>query len=370
MNTSPKLNWLERTAVSFLRERNGRIEEKIRRLDTAAIDEIRRLERSTILIAAFSGLLSGALIGGLEVWLNVSMPDAYETVEGILRYWIPFILGSVLVSAVEIVFLYWLVLGRVGQISDIAGIRLSEAAVEQVIAVALSRAALDVPDPREPFFGIDPLARVPRWKLVLFALAYRLKIGVTSFVIRLLLRRILGRAAVRTLIPMVAIFVYSVWNAIIIAWIMRASRLRAVAPFAIREFGLTMSLHREKLTVEQRQILVMAVAEAIQVSALTHPSFGLLLRTLLDALEVTTEEISWEHDWDSRRASFRSWTAFERTLLLETVTFTMILAGRPGRRQRQFIVQTFDDCDQPFDRKVLEKKYEYFYSGQGWSGPE
>jgi hypothetical protein len=43
------------------------------------------------------------------------------------------------------------------------------------------------------------------WKLLLYTLFYKLKVGITSFIFRILLRRVLARAALRSAIPLVAI---------------------------------------------------------------------------------------------------------------------------------------------------------------------
>jgi hypothetical protein len=356
-----ELNWLERTAVAFLRDRNGRIDERIRRLSERDLAEIRQLERSTIAIAALSGVISGVLIGGLEVWLNARMPDAYSSFAGVVNYWTPFLIGSILVSAIEIVFLYWLVLGRVGRISDIAGLRLTGSQIEAVVAVGLSRAALDVPDPREPLFGIDPYARVPRWRMILFAVAYRLKIGATSVLVRMILRRVLARAAVRTLIPLIAIVIYAVWNAVIIHWVMQAARIRVVGPFAIREFGVELSFRRESLNPAERQIVMAAVAEVIQVGGRTHPNLALLLETLFEVLALKPE--STPRSWHPQRAALDDWSSEQCDILLRTVTLTVVLTGRPRRAQLAFLRQVHADCGRDFTSSAVFSDYWRFFNG-------
>lgn len=362
-----ELNWLERTAVAFLRERNGRIDERVRRLSERDLHEIRQLERSTIALAALSGVLSGALIGGLEVWLNSRMPDAHSSLSGIVNYWTPFLIGSILVSAIEIVFLYWLVLGRVGRISDIAGLRLTGSQIEAVVAVGLSRAALDVPDPREPLFGIDPYARVPRWRLILYAVAYRLKIGATSFFVRMILRRVLARAAVRTLIPLIAIVIYAVWNAVIIFWVMRAARIRVVGPFAIRELGVELSFRRESLSLADRQTIMAAVAELIQVGGRTHPNLALLLETLFEIFGLKPELIP--RSWQARRAKLGHWSSDQCDILLRILALVILLTGRPRRTQLAFLRQVYGECGRDFSPARLFSDYQRFFDGASIASP-
>jgi len=363
---SPKLselNVIERTAVQFLRKRNPLDEPRVHRWPKEELRHIRWLEISAVILAAVSGIASGALIGGLEVWLNFTITDTDESWLRWLEYWAIFLGVSVVISAVEIVFLYWVVLWRVARITSIAGLRLSEPEVEQVIAIGLSRAALDLPDPREPIFGIDPFLRVPRWKLWGYAALYRLKIGATSFIVRVMLRRVLARAAIRALIPLVAMAVYAVWNAIIIGWVMRASRIRAAGPIAIEELAQRVSGRREGLDESTRRLLLEAVAEAIIRSANDHPNFVILLGRLFEELEIRPGTL--DLDWPAHRESIGELDADEQELLLDVLQVTVMLDGRPRRRQKQFLHEVYGVCGQSFDPEPLQEHYMEFFKGQG-----
>lgn len=358
-----ELNLIERMAVRFLRSRNGLDEPRVHRWPKDELRTIRRLEISAIMLAAFSGMVSGALIGGLEIWLNFTFTDTGESWARWLEYWVIFLVVSVLISAIEILFLYWVVLWRVARISNIAGLRLSDPEVEQVVAIGLSRSALDIPDPRKPFYGVDPYIRVPRWRLIAYAILYRLKIGATSFIVRVLLRRALARAAVRALIPLVAIVIYAIWNAIIIGWIMQASRVRAAGPIAIQELGEQLLAMRPDLDEGVRRLLLEAVAETIIRSANDHPNFVLLLGRLFEDLEI--EPGSLDLDWSANRSRIPELSAREQDLLLNLVKITILLDGRPRRKQLQFLQEIHEACGQTLDKGETSRLFRSFAQGQG-----
>lgn len=358
-----ELNLIERMAVRFLRARNGLNEPRIQRWPAQELRTIRQLEISAIILAAVSGMASGALIGGLEIWLNFTITDTDESWARWFEYWVIFLVVSVLISAIEILFLYWVVLWRVARISAIAGLRLSDPEVEQVVAIGLSRSALDIPDPRKPFYGVDPYIRVPRWRLIAYAILYRLKIGATSFIVRVLLRRVLARAAVRTLIPLVAIVIYSIWNAIIIGWIMRASRVRAAGPIAIQELGEQLLAARADLDEGVRRLLLEAVAETIIRSANDHPNFVLLLGRLFADLEI--EPGSLDLDWSANEARITELSAMEQNLLLNLVKITILLDGRPRRKQLRFLEEIHRACGETLDKGETKRLYRNFSRGQG-----
>lgn len=358
-----ELNAIERTAVRFLRRRNPLDEPRLHRWPEAELRHIRWLEMSAVILAAVSGIASGALIGGLEIWLNFTITDTDESWLRWLEYWAIFLGVSIVISAVEIVFLYWVVLWRVARVASIAGLRLSEPEVEQVMAIGLSRSALDLPDPQEPIYGIDPFLRVPRWKLWAYALLYRLKIGATSFIVRVMLRRVLARAAVRALIPLVAIAIYAVWNAIIIGWVMRASRIRAAGPIAIEELVQRLSRELNGLDEPTRRLLLEAVAEAIIRSTNDHPNFVILLTRLFHTLEIRPGTL--DLDWPGHAGAIQKLGARQQALLLDVLQVAVMLDGRPRRRQKRFLREVHELCDRHFDPESLESHYREFFRGQG-----
>ncbi|TVP88943.1 MAG: hypothetical protein EA347_05070 [Thioalkalivibrio sp.] len=358
-----ELNLIERMAVWFLRRRNALDQPHVHRWPADELRTIRWLEVSAVILAAFSGVVSGALIGGSEIWLNATITDTDESWLRWVEYWALFLAISVAITAVEIVFLYWVVLWRVARITAIAGLRLSDHQVEQVIAIGLSRSALDLPDPQEPIYGIDPFQRVPRWRLWGYALLYRLKIGATSFIVRVMLRRVLARAAVRALIPLVAIVVYAIWNAIIIYWVMRASRIRAAGPIAVEELGQRLSGQVEALDADTRRLILEAVAEVIIRSANDHPNFVILLGRLFPELEIRPGTL--DLDWADRRQSVRDLDASAQSLLLDVLQVTVMLDGRPSRRQRTFLREVCELCGRSLDEERLDAYYGEFFRGQG-----
>lgn len=360
---SPDLNVIERLAVDYLRKRNALEQPRVHRWPLDELRSIRRIERTAVFLAALSGAISGALIGGLEVWLAFTMPDASESWGGRLEYWAIFLGVSLLISGAEILFLYWVVLHRVARITSIAGLRLSNRDIEQVIAIGLSRAALDLPDPQEPIYGIDPYARVARWKLIAYAVLYRIKIGATSFIARVLMRRVVARAALRAYIPLVAIGIYAVWNAIIIGWIMRASRIRAAGPIAVQELGERIRVERAGMSEQARRAILEAVAEGIMRSANDHPNFLLLLARLFEDLELRPGTLNL--DWSSNLATVSELQQPEQDLLLAVLTVTVMLDGRPNRAQKQFLAETHAACGRPFHPESLNVLYRDFFRGQG-----
>lgn len=357
------VNFVERLGLDFLRKWVDRSDPHIHKWSPSALRRIQRIARWTIAVAAFTGAVSGTILGGLEIWLSAEMVEDATERRGQLPYWSVYLSVAVLVSGAEILFLYWLVLRRVARISSIAGIRLSTEEIEQVIALGLSRAALELPNPREPIYGIDPYARVPRWKLVAYAILYRLKIGLTSFVVRVLLRRALARAALRFFIPLVSIPVFAIWNALIIGWVMREVRIRVAGPVAVEDLAELISAHKANLGEESCRLMLEMIGEAIIRGEDAHPNYVLLLERLSRDLGISPQSITV--DWDSSRRALKSENRKAQEILLITLTVAAILNGQLRRAQRELLAEAYRVCGRVFDVHGLAGLRREFINGQG-----
>ena len=94
------------------------------------------------------------------------------------------------------------------------------------------RAALELPSPPDSVLGVDPYRRASRLALLAASVLYKLKIGLTNFVLRAVLRRLLGRSALRAYLPLVAVPVTALWNGLVVWWVLRQARVRLLGPSA------------------------------------------------------------------------------------------------------------------------------------------
>jgi hypothetical protein len=362
-----ELNFVERIGLDFLRGRTGRQDSHVHKWSDRELSEIERAERWTIKVAALTGAISGSILAAVEIWLSGGMIEdvAVTHFREQLPYWSIYLSLAALVSGAELLYLYWFVLRMVARISAIAGLCLSAKEIEQVIARGLSRAAFEIPNPRVPIYGIDPYARVPRWKLIAYALFYRMKVGVTSFVLRVLLRRILARTALRFLIPLVAIPVFGIWNGLIARWVMREVRIRIAGPVVVQDLAEWISLSRASLTEESRRLILQSVGEAIIRGEDAHPNYDLLLTRLIQDLEISPE--STQIDWNASRAGLKNLNPQAQDLLLIVLTATTILNSRLRKAQQDLLAEAHALCNRPFRVEALLGLRRQFVRGQGLS---
>ncbi len=364
---APIVNVVEQIGLDFLRGCIERRDSHIHKWSHLELLEIERTERWTMGVAALAGAVSGGILGAVEIWLFSGLMEDVATTHWrqMLPYWSIYLSIAVLATAAELLYLYWTLLRMVARISSIAGLCLSGEEIEQVIAIGLSRAALDLPNPRAPVYGIDPYARVPRWQQVAYAILYRVKVGLTSFILRVLLRRVLSRASLRFVIPLIAIPVFALWNAVVVRWIMREVRIRAAGPVAVQDLGDRISSAQAALSEKSRRLILETVGESIIRSQDAHPNYVILLTHLFEVLEISPDSLII--DWESSRASLGNIKRPEQDLLLITLIVATILNGRLRSAQKEFLDEVHRACGRSFQTEVLRPLRREFISGRGIS---
>lgn len=347
-----------------LRRWNRRDSWAVHPLAKGELAQLRQLERRTLVLAALAGVLSGAVLGGAEVVSDGRLGTFdFEMWREQWRTWVVYVSLVIVVSVIEILFLYGNAIRGAGRISSFAGLQLSGHPTGEQVARALVRAALELPNPRERIHGVDPYARTPRWKLTVLAVAYKAKVSATSFILRILLRRLLARAAVRAFIPLIAIPVYAFWNALVTRWVLRQARIRAFGPLAVRDLTQHVTAARGVLGTECRRLIVHAVSEAIVRTGDADPNYHLLLGQLIESLEVSpSADLT---DWESARTAAGHLTEPERQMFLTVLTVAAVIDGRVRGSEAALLEEAHRLCHRPFDRANLDRVLKGFLDGQG-----
>lgn len=164
-----------------------------------------RIQRGAIARAAAAGAISAGVAAALDLfWLQKTgiTPESDA-----MTYWGLLAAISGVTAFVEIAYLYFDALRSVLSLSRTAGLNIFSSDIEarRAVARALARAALELPNPPHRAFGVDPRRELSRTRLILVTLLYKAKIGLTNFLLKAVLRRAIGRAAVRAWLVFVAV---------------------------------------------------------------------------------------------------------------------------------------------------------------------
>ena len=323
--------------------------------------------RGTVFRACLAGAASAAIAAAAEAYAEKTYGATHANFDVALHYW-GIVIGFTVVAAIlEILFLYWDSLRAVHRMARAAGYDPfgSNASEDQAaVAAALARAALELPNPTESAFGVNPHREASKLKLLLASLLYKIKVSVTNFAIKLLVRRIAGRALVRTwLLPFLAIPGTAAWNGIVCYVVLREARIRVMGPSAAHELVAAIFDQKVDLSTEARITLVRAVASSIVRTEDLHPNLQSVLvevmRRIEDPLPDGIDDASVFLDKLGRL------TVPEQRMVLRVLAAAAIIDGRFSGTEKNLVQEALARCGLSSDVGPVERLRRAFVRGDG-----
>jgi len=363
---------LERLGVRYFNRRaralpKVELEDAIHFLNPNERRALRRIQWGAILRAFLVGALSASVVASaMVVLLPLKGDESGGAWHHVATYWGLVGAIGVVTAIAEVGFMYWDSLRSVHSLAHAAGLDIFGGGEDSdseraAVAAALARAALELPNPPEEIFGVDPHRELSRVRLVFVTLMYKAKISLTNFVLKALVRRMLGRAGVRTWLHYVGVPVTAAWNATVSFVVLREARIRVMGPSAVMEY-VSLILDREPpLGRAGRQAAMRAVGCCIISTRDMHPNLRALLSHLRERLRIE------EHEALDDRARFLSdleeLAPSERVLVLRLLYLSAIIDGRVARAERRLVNRALSICGLPPDDGTLNEIKRAFVHG-------
>ncbi|MBL8954865.1 MAG: hypothetical protein JNK82_29070, partial [Myxococcaceae bacterium] len=326
--------------------------------------------RNAVVRAALAGAASSVIAGAAEVFANDTVGEhAPAAQQNAIEFWAIVITFTVIAAVAEIAYLYWDTLRSVHELSRQAGLELfhGKRDDDQMVATVLARAALELPNPLENRWGINPRRESSRWKLLAASLLYKAKVGITNFLFKALIRRMMARVLLRqtlaNLLPFLAVPVTAAWNGYVCWRVMREARLRAMGPSAIKELVKKLFADHAELDDAGRLAALRAVAAAIVRTQDLHPN----LATLFDAV---AEHAKYEgkEELDDPGQFLRSLSGLSeqnQRLAIQVLGIACIVDGQLARKEKLLWAEALAAAGRPVELSRLEKLCREFVRGDG-----
>ncbi|MEC8428708.1 MAG: hypothetical protein VXZ35_09790, partial [Pseudomonadota bacterium] len=327
---SQDLSILEKWAL----ERYRKCDERIACDDEPLIDlrachsQINQVERRTIRNAAIAGALSG-LSGAIAAYFaDPLMPSGEPSLTEQLPYLAIVFSVTLVATALEIAYLYWDGLYAAVRINRIAQrCELNCQTQERTMDLILVRSALELSEPVEPLFGINPLSRKSKLRVFLKTIAYKAKIAVTNFLLKALLKRIFGRAASRYFVELVAVPVFALWNMLITRWIMAETRTRALGQAIVESIYPQILKDLSSMSRHGQYTCFLALGEAVHSSGEFHPNVVLFLEKFTAETDLCENELVKKDFHESLKKCSKE----EQRTVLDVLTVACCLNGKLTR---------------------------------------
>ena len=324
---------------------------------------LRRVSRGAVARAALAGVVNAILTGLGDLYaahLFGPLPFHPSLVER-ARYWGVFGTGAVVFAVLEILYLGWDGLRSVTRLSAVAGLELSKDDNKEV-ALALARAALELPNPPEAVLGVNPHREASKLQLVVASAVYKLKIFVTNFLFKQLMLHALPTLATRLVLAFTAVPINGLWNGLVCWSVLREARIRVMGPSAAIDM-LQMVLEGEPppspalCTVIHR-----AVSSAIVRTRELHPNHVAIVRAVRHRLGEPAEGLELD-DSDAFLKQLPELEARERRVVLRVLAVAAILDGRLVRAEKRLLAEAYASADLPSGVAHVEKLRRAFVSG-------
>jgi hypothetical protein len=324
------------------------------------------LVRGAVFRAGLAGATSAALAAAAEVYADHTYGTEHATHDLALKYWGVVIGVTVIAAVLEIVFLYWDSLRTVHRMARAAGydpFGKTASDEQNAVAAALARAALELPNPAESAFGVNPHREASKIKLLFASLLYKVKVSITNFAVKLLVRRIAGRALVRTWLPFVAVPGTAAWNGIVCYVVLREARIRVMGPSAAHELVHAIFDQGITMTSEGRIMVVRAVASSIVRTEDLHPN---LQAVLIEVIRRVEDPLPDGID-DSRvfLEKLPHLATTERRMVLQMLAAAAIIDGRFSGTEKNLVREALAVCGLPADERPVERLRKAFIRGDG-----
>lgn len=371
---APKKPVLERVGVQYFASRSAKRPrvvsgDAVHFLNPEERAAMKRVQAGAIFRSALAGALSGGVSAAAEIVAEPMLPPGASafSMDG-LKYW-AFLGGITLLASVfEILFLYWDTLRSVHELARVAGLELfgkDRAQSDEALVEALARAALELPNPIDLHERVNPHRESKKWRLVLASLAYKAKVGVTNFLVKMIVRRVLGRVAVRgvlgALVPFVAVPVTAIWNGVVTWMILRESRVRAMGPSAVDELVNISFGDAPQLSEQGRLSAVRAVAAAIVRTQDLHPNLMRLLTTVSRrAGDTGRAELD---DVGQFLNTLKTLTPEELRVSLQVLAIACVVDGKLSARERRLWQDAQAAVGRSIDFQALERLRVAFVRG-------
>lgn len=324
---------------------------------------LRRVSRGAVLRAAVAGVLNAIATGLVELYANHRfgpLPEHPSWAER-AQYWSVFGTGALVLAVLEVAYLGWDGLRSVSRLSAVAGLELRRED-NQEVALALARAALELPNPPEPVMGVNPHREASKLQLLTASAIYKLKVSVTNFLFKQVVQRVLPRVATRYLLAFVAIPINALWNGLVCWWVLREARIRVMGPSAAAEMWEAVLEHEPEPTPELALALHRAVASCIVRTRELHPNHVAMMHAARRRLGDPAPGSELD-DSVAFLSSLPRLSLDQRRVVLRLLAAAAILDGRLVRSERRLLAEAYQAAQIDSGLLHVEKLRRAFVAG-------
>lgn len=328
-------------------------------------NDLRKIRLNAVLNAAIAGAL-GVIICYVpyhlwpelfpDVWLKIPFFDGYQTVP------VLFLIFSLLLVVLEIAFLTSNNIKTVRKVSHACGYpdptdKEYDAKVETLISVGLEKKSKNQSE-----LGINPYYGMPKVYIVLITVFNIIKASLTNVLMKLIVRRLLGRYALRMLVDLLGIPIYAFWNAWAANRVYKEAKSRVLAPPNIQL--LLAHLGEEQKDNKEFKSEIYHILDYLAIMKKSfHDNHYLLSKYTLFEFEIPVDP-SHKHDKSFLRR-IQNGSDLTKKGFSELVLFGMLIEGRLSTTEKRTLLKLRETGIFKYSLDEAKEITKAYYEGKG-----
>jgi hypothetical protein len=293
---------------------------------------------------SYKGIILSAVVGLICVWPTVYVDLLKQNEPRKIHY--AWTLGVTIISiAIEFYLLFIIAIKAVHEVSEMINIHAHKKDFLENgpfnVTNILARAALELPDPEMKILGINPFEQISKRNLLILGLLYKVRIFLTNFISKFLLRKGFGETIAGFSINYIALPVECFWNGMVIYRVVREARLRLFG-FALSNHIADSLLHDhliEQLSPEAKTGCIRAIGNALVMARNYHPNMIILLLRFQDLMHINKDD--HYDDWDLFLETLLKVDDKERNFLLNLFTIAISFDGKISHFEKDSIKEAY-----------------------------
>tara|TARA_B110000285_G_scaffold191467_1_gene219281 strand:- start:73 stop:1188 length:1116 start_codon:yes stop_codon:yes gene_type:complete len=336
MSDSKNKNRLERFVYNKLTSANSYINPERHNILTVE-EHLKQIKRNTFLKASLTGALAIIFLYLPYYIYPEWFPDTQVWVPLMEKYYaVPllFLIYSLVLVILEVALLTLYNIAAIKNISQTYGYpnpkdKHYESDVNALVAVGLERKQKG-----QAALGINPFEGLFKFQVLTYTALNLMKAALTNFLFKLIVRRLLGRYALRIFVDLAGVPIYAFWNSWAANRVMNETRVRVMAAPVIKD--LTEEIFETQKENQEFQDELYYILDYIAIVKRTfHYNHYLLSLSILEKFSIS---IDAEHQYDSefinriKNGSKLTQSGFSKLLL-----FGMLIDGKLSKKE-EFLI--------------------------------
>ena len=231
---------------------------------------------------------------------------------------------------------------------------------------SLMRVGLEKDDKADSTYGIDPMQGASKWTLFIFLLINRLKATISNYIVKMILRRVLGRYALRMAIDIaVGIPVFAFWNAYASFIVIHETKVRIMAPTLIRQ--LCRNLYERYQNTPEFTAYIYDTLQYIAMSKRKyHHNHFLLAKNILLTFNIPVKEVHpLEDDYFEKIKNAKPEI---KEGVIQLLLLGFIIDGNLSQQEKNTVAKLHEDGIIPYDLHKVKTWIRSFVKGKGLNG--